>query len=181
MSYKTMVPCPARTSMNTGLNPARVATLKAVFGEFPHLGSECGSVKNKKVAAMLETRNVGPFRATGIKPALDDLEAIFAEIKFAHPDLYAMLGTAGMTCYRCVRGYPGAPSNHAAGTAIDMTVGGVLTEFDADEVPAGLIVLYGYFHRYKWYWGAGYNGRRDGMHFEVSDERLRDWDAKGVI
>jgi D-alanyl-D-alanine dipeptidase len=124
---------------------------------------------------------VGPFKVTGIKPALDDLETIFAELKAAHPDLYKLIGTAGMTCYRCVRGAPGTPSNHAAGTALDVTIAGTLTLFNAKVVPSGLIVLYGYFHRHGWFWAAGYKGRTDPMHFEVSDERLQQWKKEGKI
>ena len=179
MSYKTLVPAPTRTSMNSGLSPARVATLLEIYGPFRDLGTDCGTVGNAKIRALLQTRDVGPFRVTGIKPALDDLEAIFAEVRAAHPDLYALLGTAGMECYRCVRGAPGTPSNHAAGTAIDMKIAGTLTLFNAKFVPYGLVVLYGYFHRKGWFWAAGYKGRTDPMHFEVSDERLRQWHRSG--
>lgn len=180
MSYKTLVPAPARTSMNSGLSPARVSTLTACFGPFPMLGTECGPVHNPTVKRLLETRNVGPFRVSGIKPALDDLEQIFGEVRQAHPDLYALLGTAGMMCYRCVRGST-SPSNHAAGTAIDMKIAGTLTLFNARVVPYGLVVLYGYFHRHGWFWAAGYKGRTDPMHFEVSDEKLLQWHKAGLL
>lgn len=181
MNYKNLVKTPSRAWINTGLSPAKVTTLVEVFGPFNDLPTDCGKVRNQKVARLLETRDVGPFRATGIKPALDDLEAIFAEVKRDHPDLYAMIGTAGMTCYRCVRGAPGKPSNHAAGTAIDLTIAGTLTIFNALFVPQGLVTLYAYFHAAKFFWAAGYKGRTDPMHFEVSDERLREWHAKGLI
>lgn len=181
INYKLPVPAPLRKSINTGLSAAKVSTLEKCFGDFTGLPTDCGKVKNKKVAQLLETRNVGPFRVTGIKPALDDLEEIFAEVKKYHPELYAMLGTAGMTCYRCVRDYPGVPSNHAAGTAIDMTIAGTLTLFNAKVMPRGLVILYGYFHRKGWYWAAGYKKRTDPMHFEVSNERLLQWDREGKI
>src|SRR3712207_4411657 len=128
MTYTQMIPTPPRTAMNTGLTPARVATLTRIFGTFRGLGNECGEVRNQRVRRLVETRSVGALRVTGITPALDSLNAIFEEVEDAHPDLYKSLGTAGMLCYRRVRGSH-APSNHAVGTAIDLTVGGILPDF----------------------------------------------------
>lgn len=186
-TYTQLVPTPNRNSMNSGLSPARVATLTSIFGAFPNLPEDCGTCANKRIASMLQTRNVGPFRATGIAPALDSLSRIFARVKAAHPELYQIVGTAGMACYRRVRGTQNTPSNHAAGTAIDLTVGGVLPDMDYSPetpllIPNGFVVLYGYFHREGWYWAAGYAGDRvDGMHFEVADQTLRGWDKAGLI
>lgn len=183
-TYTAMVPTPNRRSMNSGLSAAKVSTLKELFGAFPNLPADCGTNRNAKISAMLETRNVGPFRVTGIKPALDSLERIFAAVKRDHPDLYKIVGTAGMHCYRKVRG-GSSPSNHCAGTAIDLTVGGVLPAMDytpetPDLIPNGFVVLYGYFHKEGWFWAAGYaGGRVDAMHFEVADETLRQWEAQG--
>lgn len=183
-TYTHLVPTPNRRHMNSGLSAARVSTLKALFGDFPNLPENCGTNRNAKVSAMLETRNVGPFRCTGIKPALDSLERIFAAVKHDHPQLYKLVGTAGMHCYRRVRG-GSTPSNHSAGTAIDLTVGGVLPPMDSTPetpalIPNGFVILYAYFHREGWYWGAGYaGGRVDAMHFEVADETLKKWAAQG--
>lgn len=182
--YTHLVPTPNRRSMNSGLSAAKVSTLKTLFGDFPNLPENCGTNKNAKVSAMLETRNVGPFRCTGIKPALDSLERIFAAVKKDHPDLYKLVGTAGMHCYRKIRG-GNTPSNHSAGTAIDLTVGGVLPPMDYSPetpglIPNGFVILYAYFHREGWYWGAGYaGGRVDAMHFEVADETLKAWASRG--
>jgi len=182
MSYATLVPTPPRESMNTGLSAAKVETLIEIFGPFPGLPENCGECRNHKVASLLETRDVGPFRVTGIKPALDSLEEIVADVKSAHPDLYKDIGTAGMNCYRRVRGSQSRPSNHAAGTALDLTMAGILSPFNATRVPYGLVVLYSYFHKHKWFWAAGYHTHRiDPMHFECSDELLREWHAKGII
>lgn len=181
-----LVPTPNRLSMNTGLSPARVSTLESVFGEFPNLPVNCGDCQNPRVSRHLETRDVGPFRCTAIKPFLDALERVFVKIKAAHPELYDLLGTEGAMCYRCVRG-SSSPSNHAAGTAIDLSVGGVTPDMDyspetPDMIPNGFVILYGYFHREEIYWAAGYAGHRvDAMHFEASDELLRNWKSKGLV
>lgn len=182
-TYTTLVPTPNRHYMNSGLSAARASTLKRLFGSFPDLPVNCGSNQNAEVKAMLETRDVGPFRCTGIKPALDSLERIFDAIKEDHPDLYKIIGTAGMHCYRRVRGGRN-PSNHSAGTAIDLKVDGILPGMDyspenPDLIPNGFVIMYSYFHREGWYWGAGYGGGRvDAMHFEVADQTLRQWAAR---
>jgi hypothetical protein len=185
--YMTMVPTPNRKSMNTGLSAAKVSTMTSIFGAFPSLPTNCqGGNKNKRIAAMLETRSVGPFRATGITPALNSLARIFARVKEAHPDLYKIVKSEGMNCYRCVRGAPGTPSNHSSATAIDLSIGGFLPEMDSTPespkyIPTGYVILYGYFHREGWFWAAGYRSRADAMHFEVADETLRAWDKQGLI
>lgn len=178
MSYQTPVPTPSRIAMNTGLSPARPATLRAIFGDFPQLGDDCGSVHNALIKRLLVTQDVGPFRVTGIKPAVESLREVLDEVKVAHPDLWQVLGTAGMMCYRHVRGRS-APSNHASGTAIDLRVAGILPPFNSPTVPSGALVLYGYFHRAGWFWAAGYNGRTDPMHWEVADQTLRAWHKAG--
>lgn len=184
--YTKLVPTPSRSSMNSGLSPAHVSTLHELFGDFPNLPVNCGDCKNPRVSRLLETRDVGPFRATAIKPFLDVLERVFAKVKAAHPDLYAILGTEGAMCYRRVRG-SSSPSNHAAGSAIDLTVGGVLPPMDyspatPDPIPNGFVILYGFMHAEGIYWAAGYaGGRIDAQHWEVADETLRKWHAQGLI
>jgi len=183
--YSHLVPTPPRESMNTGHSPARVVTLEACFGDFPHLPTDCGECRNHKVSALLESRNVGPFKVTMIRPALDALERALKKLKTAHPELYKMLGTEGGMCYRRVRG-ASTPSNHAAGTAIDFNVGGVLPEMDTTPetpalIPNGFVILYGFLHGEGFAWGAGYRSRADSMHWEISDETLRAWKAEGKI
>lgn len=154
-TYTHFVPTPNRKSMNTGLNAARPSTLKIVFGAFPDLSDNCGDCKHDNVNHLLVTKSVGPFRVTGIKPAVESLGRIFARVKNDHPDLYAMCGTASMMCYRRVRGAK-SPSNHSAGTDIDMTVNGVLPAMDnspetPEAIPNGFVILYAYFHAEGWF------------------------------
>lgn len=183
-TYIHKVPTPNRKSMNTGLSAAKVSTLVAIFGAFNNLPVNCSAPKNPKVKSQLVTQSVGPFRVTGIKPAVESLKRIMAKVKKEHPDLYPLIGTAGMACYRKVRGGE-SPSNHSAGTAIDITIGGVLPAMDyspetPDLIPNGFVVLYAYFHAEGWFWAAGYAGDRvDAMHFEVADETLKRWHAQG--
>lgn len=182
MTYTTLIPAPARNSINTGLSAAKPATLINIFGPLSGLTADGdGEVKNTKIKSLLVTQSVGPFRVTGIRPAVESLREIFAEVKAAHPDLYKIVGTAGMLCYRYVRGSHSTPSNHAAGTAIDLTVGGILSPQGATHIPSGLLVLYGYFHRHKFFAGMGYNGLIDPMHWEASDQLLKEWHSKGII
>ncbi len=183
--YTHKVPTPPRSAMNSGLSAAKVSTLEKCFGDFPDLPENCGKSRNAKVNRLIETRDVGPFRVTLIKQALDALERALTKLKAAHPALHDILGTEGGLCYRRVRGSH-APSNHAAGTAIDFSVGGVTPDMDyspetPDLIPNGFVILYGFLHAEKFYWAAGYAGRKDAMHFECSDELLLDWHHKGII
>ena len=181
MSYTTLVPTPPRTAMNTGLSPARPSTLTTIFGPFNGLLNDCsGACQNPTVSNLLETRNVGPFNVTGIRPAVAALEGAFDEVKAAHPVLWDMLGTEGMFCYRHISGSQ-TVSNHAAGIAIDLKLDNILPAQGAGQIPMGFVVLYGYFHRRGFYWGAGYRTLTDPMHFEVADETLKLWHAQGKI
>ena len=123
------------------------------------------------------TKDVGPFRARGLAPALEALTAIFAEIKREQSEVYAGLGTAGMLCARLVRGSTSAISNHSWGTAIDLTLDGVLDRRGDDRVQVGLIAIAPIFNRHGWFWGAGFR-TEDAMHFEASDELIRRWHAE---
>ncbi|KAK1868435.1 hypothetical protein I4F81_010922 [Pyropia yezoensis] len=71
-------------------------------------------------------------------------------------------------------------SNHSWGTAIDIQVAGRTDAMGDDAVYAGLAALYPHFEAEGWYWGAGFR-REDAMHFEVSDERVREWAAAGLL
>ena len=79
----------------------------------------------------------------------------------------ADLGTAGMLCCRLVRGSATAISNHSWGTAIDLTLDGVLDVYGDDKVQYGLTLIAPIFNRHGWYWGAAFR-TEDGMHFEGS-------------
>jgi len=125
--------------------------------------------------------DVGPFRVTGLKPAVADLQKIFAAVKAQDLELYSALGTAGMLCCRLVRGTrTGAISNHSWGTAIDIKLNDQLDRRGDDKVFAGLICLAPFFNQQGWFWGAGF-GTEDAMHFEVSDDRIREFHRTGQL
>lgn len=181
INYAARVPIPAAGSINSGLTYCRPATSLAIFGQpATPLPRECGQATSRKLLAVLVTEDVGPFRVTGIRPAIDSLKRIFARVKVDKPDLYAAVGTAGMLCVRCIRGYPGTPSNHAFGAAIDLKMNGELVPLNAPYAQKGTLDLYYYFHQEGWFWGASWD-RPDAMHFEVSDEKMREWHAAGLI
>jgi hypothetical protein len=77
-----------------------------------------------------------------------------------------------MLCARFVRGSTTAISNHAWGTAIDLTLDGVLDRRGDGRVQVGLTRIAPIFNRHSWFWGAGFR-TEDAMHFEGSDELIR--------
>lgn len=129
---------------------------------------------------LIVTKDVGPFSITGLQPFVHLCERVFERVQVAHPDLYAVLGTAGCWCVRRVRGSHSQPSNHAWGTAIDIKIGGVLDARGNGRVQRGLLALYPYFKAEKCFWGAGFR-IEDGMHFEASDQLVREWMRNQVI
>jgi hypothetical protein len=132
------------------------------------------------LAALVETRQIGPLRVRGLRPALDSLASILAEIKVRAPDVFAGLGTAGMLCARLVRGSTTSISNHSWGTAVDLTLDGNLDRRGDDMVQEGLARIAPLFNEKGWYWGAGF-GTEDAMHFECGDDLIRSWHAEGVF
>ena len=81
------------------------------------------------------------------------------------------LGSAGMLCCRFVRGSTTSISNHSWGTAIDLTINGVLDKRGNGQVQYGLALIAPIFNQHGWYWGAGF-ATEDGMHFEISQDLL---------
>ena len=134
---------------------------------------------NPRLIAALDTRQVGSFRVTMLRPALDSFQAVMERLQTEEPEIYAALGTAGALCARHVRGAPNTVVVARLGRG-----GGP----DADRRPRprwatastqfGLVVLAEFFNDAGWYWGAGY-GREDSMHFEVGEALLRQWVADG--
>lgn len=176
MKYTNLVKIPG--NINIGVLNAKQRTMIDLLGNpRMHYGGNDTSVTNPQIKKLLVTKDVGEFSVTGLAPAVFDLENILAKIKLEEPDLYSIIGTAGMTCARLVRGTKhGTVSNHSWGTAIDLTLNGVLDIRGDDKVQVGLIEIAKYFNAAGWYWGAGF-GTEDSMHFEVSDSRIREYCA----
>lgn len=171
------LPRPAAGSINTGLAAVSNGFMLATFGE-PLVGGGynelCQQPTNPKLRRNIVTDTVGPFRATGLVPAVLSLKAVMADIQTEQPAAYAALGSAGMLCCRLVRGSTTAISNHSWGTAIDLTLNGVLDAYGDNKVQTGLTLIAPIFNRHGWYWGAAFS-KEDGMHFEGGRALVTQW------
>lgn len=171
----------AKTRFNQGIARPRPELLVQLIGEPRATYSDtCQPVTNPKLLGLLETRQVGSFRITMVRPALDSLQRIMDALKRDEPKIYAALGTAGALCARHVRGAPNTVSSHAWGMAIDLTLSGNLDQMGDASTQFGLVVLAEYFNDEGWFWGAGYD-REDSMHFEPGEALLRKWATEGAL
>ena len=108
-----LVPIPATT--NVGVTSARQSTMLGLLGN-PRRDytSECQSIEHPGLKALVVFRDLGAFKVRGLKPAVDSLEDVLADIRVEQPQVFAALGTAGMLCARLVRGSQRAISNHSS-------------------------------------------------------------------
>ncbi len=168
-----------RRRINGVLEGARNMTMLGLIGcPRGSFDAECRPPANPAIAAMMETADFGPFSATGLRPAVRVLRAIMADIRAEKPAIHDLLGTAGMLCCRLVRGSLTAISNHAWGTAVDLTIGGFLDPRGDAGVQRGLFEIRPIFNRHGFFWGAAFRSE-DAMHFEASDQLIRRWARDG--
>jgi hypothetical protein len=173
LPLSALVPAPGPGQVNSGLSACRPSTLRRLLGEpRDDYGPECRPVTNKALKARIVTRPVGPFRVTGLDVAVASLARVLEAVRQADPAAYASIGSAGMLCARLVRGSKRTVSNHAWGTAIDLTFDGELDPRGDGRVQVGLLRVYRHFRAEGWYWGVGFP-REDAMHFELADETVR--------
>lgn len=171
----------SRGDINAGRSLIPTAELVETFGmPAPELDQQCAEPTSPKLLSVLETRDVGPFRARMIRPALDSLERILDKVEAEHPRLYGLLKTYGGFCVRLVRGSEDSISRHAFGVALDVSIGGTLDEMGDGRTQFGLIILHDYFAEEGWFWGAAFS-REDSMHFEISREVFAQWRAEGLL
>jgi hypothetical protein len=111
------------------------------------------------------------------------LKKVLAQAFAAESDLASVLSTEGMLSVRLRKPTDGSVSrlisNHAWGTAVDFKIVG----FDAPAntgptVPRFIAILIPLLNAAGWYSGVGF---RDAMHFEVSEERIREWSDEHVF
>jgi D-alanyl-D-alanine carboxypeptidase-like protein len=172
--YTKLTDVPPR--LNESYHSSSSSEMLKLFGQPGPLTTDCSRVTNGSLKNQVLTQSVGPFRVTGLRPAIAALDRIFRRVRADRPDLYRQLGTAGMLCVRAIRGSSSSYSNHSWGTAIDITINGTLLPQGSKQTLRGLLLLYPYFHAEGFYWGAGFSGdRRDPMHFEASAELAREW------
>jgi peptidoglycan hydrolase-like protein with peptidoglycan-binding domain len=171
------VPRPDPGSINIGLKSVGNQFMLQKFGQ-PLVGgtytSQCQIPTNPRLRRNIVLDSVGPFRVTGLVPAVLSLKAVMADIQAEQPATYQVLGTAGMLCCRLVRGSATAISNHSWGTAIDLTLDGVLDAYGDDKVQYGLTLIAPIFNRHGWFWGAAFR-KEDGMHFEGGQALIEQW------
>lgn len=171
----------AKGRFNVGIERPTPALQRELLGEpRASYGDDCQPVTGPRLLALLETRQIGGFKVTMVRPALDSLAGIMERLRTNEAPIYAALGTAGALCARHVRGAPGTVSSHAWGLAIDLTLDRQLDRMGDEQAQFGLAVLAEYFNDAGWYWGAGY-GREDAMHFEPGAALLREWAQEGRL
>lgn len=176
-----LVPMPHPESVNGFKSPCPTSFLLRKYGHpRANYGTDCRPPTSEFWKARIITKNVGPFKVTGHRLAVAQLELAMTELKSEKPVLYKALGTAGMLCCRFVRGSNSVISNHSLGLAIDFTIEGVLDTRGDDKVQIGLLDLYAVMKRHGFYWGVEF-GTEDGMHFEICSEMVMDWVRKGIF
>lgn len=177
MKYSDPCPIPSKGSINTQCHSAKQDTMLRFAGR--------PNIAELKCSLPTVAKSVGPFKATGFEPFLDVLAKVFAVVEARHPELYQELGSAGCLNVRKVRGGTDF-SNHAWGTAIDLTIDGVLCQRGSGHCQLGLLRVYECMKSYAmatgdWlYWGAGFN-TDDCMHMEASEELIRKWKSEGKL
>jgi hypothetical protein len=176
-------PVPIPDDINDGVSFARQQTMLDILGAPGKLTVNCSKITNQRVLRnRAQNVDVGPFRVTGLRPGVEALQRIFERVRERFPDLHAVLGTAGMQCCRAVRGSKTNFSNHSWGTAIDITIKGKLDPRGDGKALFGLLMLHRFFNEERFFWGAGFKGKKeDAMHFEASDELVREWEDQGLL
>lgn len=179
MSITDLINIP--NNINEGLNAARQITMLSLLGN-PR-GSytrDCQPISHPTLRNLVVTKNVGPFRVTGLAPAVESLTEVMADIKSEEPEVFDALGTAGMLCARLVRGSKSSISNHSWGMAVDLNLNGQLDAPGNGKTQRGLARIAPIFNRHGWYWGAAFP-REDAMHFEISDQKVRKLHSEGAF
>jgi hypothetical protein len=167
------------SNLNPGVSSAKQATMLALLGNpRSSFDAACREVTNPVLKGLIDIQSVGPFRVQGLRPAVAVMKTILEEIRTNVPDVHAGIGTAGMLCARLVRGSEHAISNHSWGTAIDLTLDGILDTRGDNLVQEGLTRIAPIFNAHGWFWGAGFR-TEDAMHFEAGDELIRQWHTEG--
>lgn len=168
-----------RFGLNGNLRGARNKTMLKLLGN-PRgsYSSECQAPTNEFIRNLIVVEDVGPFRVRGLRPAVETLRAILADVRQANEEIYDGLGHVGMLCCRFVRGSTSAISNHSWGTAIDLTIDGVLDKRGNNRAQKGLLEIYKHFNKHGFFWGAAFP-TEDAMHFEASEDLIQQWHRDG--
>jgi hypothetical protein len=170
---KDRVPIPPKDAMNTGLSPAKESTMLAKFGKPGQLTKNCSDPSAKFKKRLKFSVDVGPFKVSGLDFAVESLKQIFAEVQQQVPDVFAAVKSDGMLCVRHRRKSLLLFSNHSFGTAIDLFFGKDAVPQGTHLTERGNLLLFPFFNRHGWYWGAEFSGDFvDSMHFELAEETI---------
>ncbi|MFN5997174.1 MAG: peptidoglycan-binding protein [Paracoccaceae bacterium] len=189
MAIKPMKIVNIPSGINKGLSSPSNTTMLSILG-MPRntIDSKCRGATNEPMKSLVVTENVGPFKVTGIKPAVSSLAKVLAKVKTDFPEVYNIMGSSGMLCVRLI-GKSTKISNHAWGCALDINLSGALdgigvgggTKKLDGKTLAGLAAIAPLFNAEGWYWGVGFSSFEDGMHFEIADETIRKWKEDGTL
>jgi hypothetical protein len=104
--FRVLKPKPDSASFNVGLKRLTNAFMLRAFGE-PRTERDYtdkdAPVTNPLLKRNMLFQSVGPFRVTGLKPAVLSLTKIMADIAAEQPDVYRVLDSRGMLVVRWVR------------------------------------------------------------------------------
>ncbi len=171
----------AKERFNKGIIQSKNSFMLETLGQpRDNYSTDCQPVTNPRMMEALETRQIGNFRLTMLRPALESVQRIMDRLQKDEPEIYAALGTAGALCARFIRGSTTSVSNHSWGAAVDFTLEGNLDALGDGGTQFGLVILAEFFNDEGWYWGAGY-GREDSMHFEIGEDLMKKWIAEGKL
>lgn len=149
--------------MNVGLKSPTSSFMKKKFGGPPSSDMSVGNPKidNHKLASLLSHMHICNDNYTGLKPALESLKQVFADVQSQHPDLYRIVWSRGMEVCRGQRGDHKAISNHAWGIAVDLRIDRLPTYYGQRLSQNGLTALAVLFNKRGWYWGGMFHKHSD--------------------
>jgi peptidoglycan hydrolase-like protein with peptidoglycan-binding domain len=174
-----LIPKPRHGVVNIGLHAVNNHYMLKVLGNPRRNYSEdCQPVEDAKLKRNIIVASVGPFKVQGLAPAVSSLKLVMRDIRRNWPAVYAALGTVGMLCCRYQRNSETQISNHSWGTAIDLTINGVLDKRGDNLVQTALSLIAPAFNRHGWCWGATFP-TEDAMHFEAGKFLVETW-AKNI-
>ena len=181
LKFTDLVPIPI--DVNEGLEGTGNAFMISMLGNpksnYSH-SCDNNNLNPKFSRRIVWGKDVGPFGVSGFDLAVDSLEEVMTEVADIYPELHAGLKSSGMLCCRLVRGSNSSISNHSWGTAIDIRINGILDGYGNNSVQYGLTLLAPIFNKHGWFWGATFR-KEDGMHFEISKEKILEWYAEGKL
>jgi len=169
----------------SGVRPLSVERLLQVFGRpAMNVGFNCTQLDNKAIAAQLASETIGKLKAvTMLRPALESLKSVVADITKSEPALAASIDSAGGLCVRYARGSSNRLSPHAFGTAVDLRLDGMIFPIGVappTEIARRIARVAEYFERAGWVWG-GRLALNDPMHFEVGADLFENWVREGKL